>query len=86
MCCMCLGDLQPDVHPGNCWAFRGSKGFLVIRLSMRIIPTAVSLEHIPKALAPSGTLLSAPRDFSVYVREPAAASGGCPVAAQCVRY
>lgn len=40
---------------------------------MRIVPTAVSLEHIPKALAPSGTLLSAPRDFSVYVR-------GLPVA------
>ncbi|XP_073346098.1 uncharacterized protein sun1a isoform X5 [Pagrus major] len=58
--------IQPDVHPGNCWAFRGSKGFLVIRLSMRILPTAFSLEHIPKALAPSGTLHSAPRDFNVY--------------------
>ncbi|KAM9837891.1 SUN domain-containing protein 1-like [Aulostomus maculatus] len=58
--------IQPDVHPGNCWAFRGSTGFLVIRLSMRILPTAFSLEHIPKALAPSGTLHSAPRDFSVY--------------------
>ncbi|XP_039990510.1 SUN domain-containing protein 2-like isoform X7 [Xiphias gladius] len=58
--------IQPEVNPGNCWAFRGSKGFLVIRLSMRILPTAFSLEHIPKALAPSGTLRSAPRDFSVY--------------------
>ncbi|XP_069374168.1 SUN domain-containing protein 1-like isoform X6 [Paralichthys olivaceus] len=58
--------IQPDVHPGNCWAFRGSTGFLVIRLSMRILPTAFSLEHIPKALAPSGALHSAPRDFSVY--------------------
>ncbi|XP_074519935.1 SUN domain-containing protein 1-like [Halichoeres trimaculatus] len=58
--------IQPDVHPGNCWAFRGSTGFLVIRLSMRILPTAFSLEHIPKTLAPSGTLHSAPRDFSVY--------------------
>ncbi|XP_071318823.1 SUN domain-containing protein 1-like isoform X10 [Trachinotus anak] len=58
--------IQPDVHPGNCWAFRGSTGFLVIRLSMRILPTAFSLEHIPKALAPSGTLRSAPRHFNVY--------------------
>uniref|UniRef100_UPI0037E98165 SUN domain-containing protein 1-like n=1 Tax=Semicossyphus pulcher TaxID=241346 RepID=UPI0037E98165 len=58
--------IQPDVHPGNCWAFRGSTGFLVIRLSMRILPSAFSLEHIPKTLAPSGTLRSAPRDFSVY--------------------
>uniref|UniRef100_A0A7N6ARM2 SUN domain-containing protein n=1 Tax=Anabas testudineus TaxID=64144 RepID=A0A7N6ARM2_ANATE len=58
--------IQPDVHPGNCWAFRGSTGFLVIRLSMMILPTAFSLEHIPKSLTPSGTLLSAPRDFGVY--------------------
>ncbi|KAF1373396.1 hypothetical protein PFLUV_G00238430 [Perca fluviatilis] len=58
--------IQPDVHPGNCWAFRGSTGFLVIRLSMKILPTAFSLEHIPKILAPSGALHSAPRDFSVY--------------------
>ncbi|XP_072230064.1 uncharacterized protein [Leuresthes tenuis] len=58
--------IQPDVHPGNCWAFRGSTGFLVIRLSMMILPTVFTLEHIPKALAPSGTLRSAPRDFSVY--------------------
>lgn len=68
---MCVSDLlllQPDVQPGNCWAFRGSTGFLVIRLSMRILPNAFSLEHIPKVLAPSGTLRSAPRDFSVYVR------------------
>lgn len=61
--------LQPDVHPGNCWAFRGATGFLVIRLSMRVLPSAFTLEHIPKALAPSGTLHSAPRDFAVYVRE-----------------
>ncbi|XP_077357886.1 uncharacterized protein LOC144004532 isoform X8 [Festucalex cinctus] len=58
--------IQPNVHPGNCWAFRGSAGFLVIRLSMSILPSAFSLEHIPKALAPSGTLSSAPRDFRVY--------------------
>ncbi|XP_047464968.1 SUN domain-containing protein 2-like isoform X3 [Mugil cephalus] len=58
--------IQPDVHPGNCWAFRGATGFLVIRLSMRILPSAFTLEHISKALAPSGTLRSAPRDFSVY--------------------
>ncbi|XP_051926865.1 SUN domain-containing protein 1-like isoform X2 [Hippocampus zosterae] len=58
--------IQPNVHPGNCWAFQGSTGFLVIRLSMSILPTAFSLEHIPKALAPSGTLRSAPRDFRVY--------------------
>ncbi|XP_057215298.1 SUN domain-containing protein 1 isoform X6 [Triplophysa rosa] len=58
--------IQPDVHPGNCWAFKGSSGYLVIGLSMRIVPTAFSLEHIPKSLSPTGNIESAPRDFSVY--------------------
>ncbi|KAJ7425902.1 SUN domain-containing protein 2 [Willisornis vidua] len=58
--------LQPDVNPGNCWAFRGSQGFAVIRLSSIIHPTAVTLEHIPKALSPQGTIPSAPKDFTVY--------------------
>lgn len=59
--------LQPDVHPGDCWAFQGSSGYLVIGLSMRVVPTAFSLEHIPKSLSPTGHIESAPRDFSVYV-------------------
>ncbi|XP_031661194.1 SUN domain-containing protein 1 isoform X20 [Oncorhynchus kisutch] len=58
--------IQPDVHPGNCWAFQGSHGYLVIRLSMRIVPSAFSLEHIPKSLSPTGTISSAPRQFTVY--------------------
>lgn len=62
--------LQPDVHPGNCWAFKGSTGFLVIRLSMRIRPTAFTLEHVPRALVPGGSRHSAPRHFRVYVRAP----------------
>ncbi|KGL81077.1 SUN domain-containing protein 2, partial [Tinamus guttatus] len=58
--------LQPDVNPGNCWAFRGSQGFAVIRLSSPIRPTAVTLEHIPRNLSPQGTIPSAPKDFTVY--------------------
>ncbi|XP_033920984.1 SUN domain-containing protein 1 isoform X2 [Melopsittacus undulatus] len=58
--------IQPDVYPGNCWAFKGSQGHLVIRLSMKIYPTAFTLEHIPKTLSPTGTITSAPRKFSVY--------------------
>ncbi|XP_048869201.1 SUN domain-containing protein 1 isoform X6 [Brienomyrus brachyistius] len=58
--------IQPDVHPGNCWPFKGSKGFLLIRLSRKIIPTAVSLEHLAKALSPIGNISSAPRHFEVY--------------------
>ncbi|XP_041085295.1 SUN domain-containing protein 1-like isoform X4 [Polyodon spathula] len=58
--------IQPDVHPGNCWAFKGSQGYLVIRLSLSVYPTSFSLEHIPKSLSPTGTIRSAPKDFTVY--------------------
>ncbi|KAG7491399.1 hypothetical protein MATL_G00003300 [Megalops atlanticus] len=58
--------IQPDIHPGNCWAFKGSQGYLVIRLSLSVLPSAFSLEHIPKSLSPTGNISSAPRQFSVY--------------------
>ena len=57
------------MHPGNCWAFKGSEGYLVIQLSGMIKPTAFSMEHIPKSLSPTGTLDSAPREFSVWVSQ-----------------
>ncbi|MBN3314562.1 SUN1 protein, partial [Atractosteus spatula] len=58
--------IQPDVYPGNCWAFKGSQGYLVIRLSLTIVPSSFTLEHIPKALSPTGNISSAPRNFTVY--------------------
>ncbi|KAG5832601.1 hypothetical protein ANANG_G00292840 [Anguilla anguilla] len=58
--------IQPDMYPGNCWAFKGSQGYLVIRLSMSVVPTAFCLEHISKALSPTGNISSAPRHFTVY--------------------
>ncbi|XP_008154244.2 SUN domain-containing protein 1 isoform X6 [Eptesicus fuscus] len=58
--------IQPDIYPGNCWAFKGSQGYLVVRLSMEIHPTSFTLEHIPKTLSPTGNITSAPKDFSVY--------------------
>ncbi|KAM9393294.1 SUN domain-containing protein 1 isoform 2-T2 [Pholidichthys leucotaenia] len=58
--------IQPDVYPGNCWAFKGSQGYLVIRLSLRILPTSFCLEHIPKTLSPTGNITSAPRNFTVF--------------------
>ncbi|XP_072506722.1 SUN domain-containing protein 2-like [Notamacropus eugenii] len=57
--------LQPDVYPGNCWAFRGPQGFAVVRLSARIHLTAVTLEHVPKALSPISNIPSAPKDFVI---------------------
>ncbi|XP_029075842.1 SUN domain-containing protein 1 isoform X3 [Monodon monoceros] len=58
--------IQPDIYPGNCWAFKGSQGYLVVRLSMKIHPTTFTLEHIPRTLSPTGNITSAPKDFAVY--------------------
>ncbi|KAL1768409.1 SUN domain-containing protein 1 isoform X1 [Sigmodon hispidus] len=58
--------IQPDIYPGNCWAFKGSQGYLVVRLSMKIYPATFTMEHIPKTLSPTGNISSAPRDFAVY--------------------
>ena len=58
---------QPDMNPGNCWAFKGSEGYLVIQLSGLVKVTAFSMEHIPKTLSPSGSIDSAPREFSIWV-------------------
>ncbi|XP_016896054.1 SUN domain-containing protein 1 isoform X3 [Cynoglossus semilaevis] len=58
--------IQPDVYPGNCWAFKGTQGYLVIRLSLRILPTSFCVEHIPKTLSPTGNITSAPRNFTVF--------------------
>ncbi|XP_071796583.1 uncharacterized protein [Asterias amurensis] len=58
--------IQPDVQPGNCWAFKGTQGYMVIQLAGIIKPSAFSLEHIPKSLSPTGTIDSAPKEFSVW--------------------
>uniref|UniRef100_A0A336LHJ6 CSON014409 protein n=1 Tax=Culicoides sonorensis TaxID=179676 RepID=A0A336LHJ6_CULSO len=57
--------ITPSVHPGQCWAFTGFPGYLVIQLSRSIHVTGFTVEHIPKTLAPNGTIDSAPKDFVV---------------------
>ena len=58
--------IQPGVQPGECWAFKGSSGYIVIQLSEPIVPTRFSMEHISKSMSPSGKIDSAPKDFVVY--------------------
>lgn len=57
--------IQPGVQPGQCWAFKGSAGFVVIQLSEPVQPTSFSMEHIAQSMSPSGRIDSAPRDFVV---------------------
>ena len=58
--------LRPNTSPGQCWAFHGSSGTIVIRLSSPVVVEAVTVEHIPPALSPNGNVTSAPRDIAVY--------------------
>ncbi|XP_021923009.1 SUN domain-containing protein 1-like isoform X1 [Zootermopsis nevadensis] len=58
--------IQAGVLPGECWAFEGSKGAVVIQLIADIYVTGVSVEHIPPALSPTGATSSAPKDMSVW--------------------
>ncbi|XP_038606012.1 sperm-associated antigen 4 protein [Tachyglossus aculeatus] len=58
--------LEPDVFPGNCWAFRGARGHVVIRLPGRVQLSDITLQHPPPSVAHRGSTASAPRDFVVY--------------------
>uniref|UniRef100_A0A7G3AXG0 Putative spindle pole body protein n=1 Tax=Lutzomyia longipalpis TaxID=7200 RepID=A0A7G3AXG0_LUTLO len=58
--------ISPSVQPGNCWAFQGFPGFLVLKLNLPILVTGFTMEHIPKSLAPNGQIDSAPKGFSVW--------------------
>ncbi|CAH1100773.1 unnamed protein product [Psylliodes chrysocephalus] len=57
--------LQTEMHPGHCWAFKGSRGGAVIKLIGKVRIDAVSLEHISEGVSPSGEITSAPKDFIV---------------------
>ncbi|KAE9524929.1 hypothetical protein AGLY_014979 [Aphis glycines] len=58
--------IQPGVNPGQCWAFIGAKGFLVLKLSKTIRVTGFTIEHLPKSLSEDGHIRSAPKDFSIW--------------------
>lgn len=59
--------LQPDVFPGNCWAFEGEQGQVVIRLPGHVQLSDITLQHPPPTVAHTGGASSAPRDFEVFV-------------------
>ncbi|KAG5678012.1 hypothetical protein PVAND_007721 [Polypedilum vanderplanki] len=58
--------ISPSIAPGECWAFQGFPGFLVIKLHNLINVTGFSMEHIPKTNAPNGNIDSAPNNFTVW--------------------
>ncbi|XP_058894103.1 sperm-associated antigen 4 protein [Kogia breviceps] len=58
--------LEPDVFPGNCWAFEGDQGQVVIQLPGRVQLSDITLQHPPPSVAHTRGAQSAPRDFTVY--------------------
>ncbi|XP_076242500.1 tetratricopeptide repeat protein 39C [Calliopsis andreniformis] len=58
--------IQTGVLPGECWAFKGSTGNIVIQLLGPVHVSGVSLEHIPQSISPTGETSTAPKDFSIW--------------------
>ncbi|XP_055977524.1 SUN domain-containing protein 5 [Sorex fumeus] len=58
--------LEPNVTPGNCWAFSGDRGQVTIRMAQKVFLSNVTLQHIPKTISLSGSLDTAPKDFVIY--------------------
>lgn len=58
--------MQPNVNPGECFAFKGANAMILMGLSKKIRVTAVTMEHIPKTIAINGNIDSAPKEFSVW--------------------
>ncbi|XP_043790093.1 tetratricopeptide repeat protein 39C-like [Apis laboriosa] len=58
--------IQTGVLPGECWAFKGSRGDVVIQLLGFVHITGVSLEHIPQSISPTGETSTAPKEFSIW--------------------
>ncbi|XP_054398199.1 sperm-associated antigen 4 protein isoform X3 [Pongo abelii] len=58
--------LEPHVFPGNCWAFEGDQGQVVIQLPGRVQLSDITLQHPPPSVEHTGGANSAPRDFAVF--------------------
>ncbi|KAK2519487.1 hypothetical protein Q9966_013892 [Columba livia] len=56
----------PENHPGNCWPFPGSQGHVFIKLSMPVIPRAVTMDHVSGTAFRGESISGAPKDFAVY--------------------
>uniref|UniRef100_A0A8V5FT59 SUN domain-containing protein n=1 Tax=Melopsittacus undulatus TaxID=13146 RepID=A0A8V5FT59_MELUD len=61
--------LEKENHPGNCWPFHGSQGHVLIKLSVPIIPRAVTMDHVSGPPLLKNGVSSAPKDFAVYVSD-----------------
>lgn len=56
--------LSPELHPGQCWPFKGSRGQLGVRLVKSVYVDSVTIDHVERSLAIS--VGSAPRFMEVW--------------------
>ncbi|KAK2587418.1 hypothetical protein KPH14_003132 [Odynerus spinipes] len=58
--------IQPWTQPGECWAFRGSHGKIVLELALPAMISHVTMEHVPVTMSLTGKIDSAPKRFTVF--------------------
>ncbi|XP_071669745.1 SUN domain-containing protein 3-like [Patagioenas fasciata] len=58
--------LEAENHPGNCWPFPGSQGHVFIKLSVPVVPRAITMDHVSGTAFHGESLSGAPKDFAVY--------------------
>ncbi|KAI4504357.1 hypothetical protein M0802_000828 [Mischocyttarus mexicanus] len=58
--------IQPWSQAGECWAFHGSHGKVVLELAILATISHVTIEHIPVSMSLTGRIDSAPRKFIIF--------------------
>ncbi len=58
--------LQPGSAPGECWAFNGANGSVVVQLGGYVQVSTIVIEHISKELSPNNKISTAPKDFEIF--------------------
>lgn len=58
--------IQPLLNPGECFAFKGSTGEVTIKLRDWLFVDSVGVDHITEEMSASGSIKTAPKEFSVY--------------------
>jgi len=56
--------IRPTINAGECWAMKGTKGVLTLKLAKSIIPSQITVEHLAKEI--SFSVSSAPRFIEIY--------------------
>ncbi|XP_065558324.1 klaroid protein-like isoform X2 [Artemia franciscana] len=57
--------IQRGINPGECWAFEGEFGCLVVKLARPVRISSVTIEHISKNVSITGNIDTAPREFKI---------------------